>query len=66
MNRAVIDQGAELEGTSSLNRKPVLSGRFDARAVSGDDSSKGVLGALETFDVVSRDAVEETVCVVQS
>ena len=38
-------------------------------AVSGDDSSKSVLGALETFNVVvvvvSRDAVEETVCLMQ-
>ena len=67
----VVDQGAKLEGNSVLNSKPVkcckmLSRRFGVRAVSGNDSSKSVLGALETFDVVSRDAVEETVCVIQS
>ena len=67
VNRAV-DHAAELEGNSLLNRKPVkcvkmLSRRFGARAVGGYDSSRSVLGALETFDVVSRDAVEETVCV---
>ena len=56
-----------------LNRKLVkcskmLSRRFGIRAVSGDDLSKSVLGTLEMcqFDVVSRDAVEETVCAAQS
>lgn len=69
INRA-MDKCAKFEGNSLLNGKPVkcgkaLSRRFGVKTVSGDDSSKSVLSTLEAFDVVSRDAVEETVCIIQ-